>query len=996
MRYRKLSPTGDYTFGQQQANFWTNVPDGVAQAVSTRLKLWRGQWFLDTTEGTDWQGKVLGNRTALTRDVELQQRVLSTPGATQINNYSSSFDPNTRDFAASFQLDTQYGTYAGQQTGYITPSSIAQPQPPAKPTSIVVTTLSDTSVSVTWTPYVVPAYVPPPAPTRALIAGQGTVHADSQIIPGVPSGTSQILGTASVTAHAQVIANASARISGQGSVTGKAVQKATARATISGAGSMTVQTQTTATGVQAIPANTFLNSTGIGVHIDQGFGATGATSYYIPELQYTGLRNFRSGVGQLSTVQIVCSETGAKAMINCHGTDIPSTVTFLKTLAQAGQLVALEGPNELNNFPITYNGQQGGGSGSWLPAAQYQRDLYAAKAGDSVLHAYPLFAAGEPGAQTTNSGLQWLTTPNPSGNAGLPDWIGDGVQLADYAEVHNYVSSNQNVYVDNQAWSAADGTGGGLAFDTIQGNFTGTTWLKGYACAPASESNTIPRVTTETGWDSSAPVTGNSTQLQGKMLVKTLLAQFKRGWAYTFIYEMIDAEGSSQNQGLYTANPTRAAKPAATYIHNLTTILADTLDFAAGKLNYSIPSQPSTVHDLLLQKASGRFYLVIWGESVSGSNTITVNLGQSFNSVNVYDTTVGTSPTATNTNVSSVSLTVSDHALIVEAFNSNNQSVSDGSTYVVPMQAKALYYLPSPPIVGAVAAAANLYDVKIIEPSTDGGVSNVFVSVSDTASMRGSLGHPVLCYHDIGACEPDRYYFASIQAAGVCSTTADQWGEFPVRFWDPAWYAVLQGYIDKAIAAGFDGMYYDVIDNWQNAFVGGATSTNAQHMIQLLYDMRQYAHVTKGKPSFRFWVNGGEELMDYGSFPTIGSYINNVDGFLKEEVLYHSTNNTTVRAYNTSNRNAEYAYFDQATAAGKPVCLVEYVGNGSGTGTTCTGSNNQQVSVYPVVTGGSPNIATAIADVKNTCATKNYGHFIAYANYPNPPLDFVNVAENAT
>jgi hypothetical protein len=420
----------------------------------------------------------------------------------------------------------------------------------------------------------------------------------------------------------------------------------------------------TQTGVQALTANSFLNSTGIGTHIDQGFGATGSTSYYIPEIQYTGFRNFRTGVGNLSTVQAVCSATGAKAMINCHATDIPSTVTFLRTLASAGQLLALEGINEANNFPITYNGATGGGSGDWLPVAQYMRDLYAAKAGDSVLQAYQLFAATEPGAQSTNAGLQWLTTPTGSGTQ-----IGDNVKLADYANVHNYVSSNQLIHVDNQAWSAADGTGGGLAFDTIQGNFTGTTWLKGYTAAPTSQSNTIPRVTTETGWDGSdSNVPNNSLAVQGKMLTNCLLAQFKRGWAYTFIYEMIDAEASSQNQGLYTANPTRAAKPAADYVHNLTTILADTTEFTTNKLDYSIPSQPSTVHDLLLQKASGRFELVVWGESVSATNPITVNFGRIFANVNVYDITVGTSPVSSFSNTGSVNLTMTDHALIIELY----------------------------------------------------------------------------------------------------------------------------------------------------------------------------------------------------------------------------------------------------------------------------------------------------------------------------------------
>lgn len=155
MRYRKLSPTGDYTFGQQQADFWINVPDGVAQAVSTRLQLRLGEWFLDTSQGTDWAGKILGVRTALTRDVEIRQRVLNTPGVTQIDNYSSSLNPNTRAFSASFQLETQFGNYIGQQPSYAptTPGGAAPPEPPV---SVTINQLSDTSVQVSWSVYQVP------------------------------------------------------------------------------------------------------------------------------------------------------------------------------------------------------------------------------------------------------------------------------------------------------------------------------------------------------------------------------------------------------------------------------------------------------------------------------------------------------------------------------------------------------------------------------------------------------------------------------------------------------------------------------------------------------------------------------------------------------------------------------------------------------------------------------------------------------------------------
>jgi hypothetical protein len=173
----------------------------------------------------------------------------------------------------------------------------------------------------------------------------------------------------------------------------------------------------------------------------------------------------------------------------------------------------------------------------------------------------------------------------------------------------------------------------------------------------------VPKVTTETGWDSVANPGGE--RVQGIVLVNTFLSQFARGFRYTFIYELVDGQGSIGNQGLFNADFT--AKDAATYIHNLTTILADSGALASpGQLNYSIPSEPATVHDLLLQKSNGAFELAVWGEQVSGTNAVTVNLGGTHGTVNVYDVTSGTTATQALTGVSSVPLVLSDHAMIVE------------------------------------------------------------------------------------------------------------------------------------------------------------------------------------------------------------------------------------------------------------------------------------------------------------------------------------------
>jgi hypothetical protein len=73
------------------------------------------------------------------------------------------------------------------------------------------------------------------------------------------------------------------------------------------------------------------------------------------------------------------------------------------------------------------------------------------------------------------------------------------------------------------------------------------------------------------------------------------------------------------------------------------------------------------VHDLLLQKSDGTFALVLWGERFAGgSDKITVNLGASYATVNVYDPTVGTSPRQTLTDTPSVTLTLTNHPVVLE------------------------------------------------------------------------------------------------------------------------------------------------------------------------------------------------------------------------------------------------------------------------------------------------------------------------------------------
>jgi hypothetical protein len=409
------------------------------------------------------------------------------------------------------------------------------------------------------------------------------------------------------------------------------------------------------TGVKAVSAYDFLNSVSVNTHISQGIDQPAQVS---SALLYAGFRNIRDDGQRLSSLIDVYKATGAKvALIGCAG-DVSCAVSRAETLAAAGALLAVEGPNEPNNFPVTYGGKTSGFKTTFLPVAWFQRDLYTAVKASPKLAGIPVFASSEAGgAEPDNAGLQYLTIP-----AGAGTLMPDGTKYADFANTHNYVLANGfTAVVNNNAWGASapgapEGPWDGPYYEY------GRTWHKGFTGYSNSQLETLPKVSTETGWFTSG-TNAISEDQQGKLFLNLYLAAYKRGWKYTFIYMLRD-DPVQGYWGLFRTD--YSPKLSAKYLHNLTTILADTISVTPGSLNYSIPSQPATVHDLLIQKSDGTFELAVWNERTSGSDTVTVNLGRTFALAAVYDPTRGTASVSAFNNVSSVQLTLSDHPVIIE------------------------------------------------------------------------------------------------------------------------------------------------------------------------------------------------------------------------------------------------------------------------------------------------------------------------------------------
>jgi hypothetical protein len=425
--------------------------------------------------------------------------------------------------------------------------------------------------------------------------------------------------------------------------------------------------------VSPVRANDFLNSLGACTHIIQGIDTPGQV---IAALQYSGLRNIRDDAthdpAMHANLCAIHTTTGAMVdelpIVDSDPKNIQESLTQYEALAACGAILDVEGPNEPNNFNFTYLGNTCSTSGSFGACARYQAALYQAVKADPKLAGVPVWSMTEPAAEPDNQGLQFLTIP-----IGADTVMPGGTIFADVANLHNYVQGNgQTAIADNQAWYAESNAFAQGPWDGLDGEFIGLTWSKGFPSAPLSAGPNMPKVTTETGW----PSTNITQDQQGKLLVNLFLSAVKENWSHTFIYLMFDEPSAgSGGYGLFAAEPslnttTATPKLSGTYIHNMTTILHDTTSaFTPVAFKYSIPGEPATVHDLLIQKSDGIYELAVWGDQVIGKSAtviVTTNLGTTIPTVNVYDVTSGTTPIQVLHNVNSIPLTMTDHAFFIE------------------------------------------------------------------------------------------------------------------------------------------------------------------------------------------------------------------------------------------------------------------------------------------------------------------------------------------
>jgi len=82
----------------------------VRQHLAIKLKLWVGEWFLDTEFGTPYLSDILGKQISLAGSVAaLKKSILDVDGAQSITRFEFDFNRSARNLDVNFDVQTPYG-----------------------------------------------------------------------------------------------------------------------------------------------------------------------------------------------------------------------------------------------------------------------------------------------------------------------------------------------------------------------------------------------------------------------------------------------------------------------------------------------------------------------------------------------------------------------------------------------------------------------------------------------------------------------------------------------------------------------------------------------------------------------------------------------------------------------------------------------------------------------------------------------------------------------
>jgi hypothetical protein len=395
----------------------------------------------------------------------------------------------------------------------------------------------------------------------------------------------------------------------------------------------------------------------VNTHMTYVDGAYASQDNVLQDLKFLGISHIRDGLPGTDSPPQLQGRDALRRLIqdNIHLNIFfssgwtPTSVAWLRMLEaqMPGAIASVEGYNEINNFPPTFEGQAG-------PAAAKagQKAVYDAIKSDPVLNHVPVIDM---------TGFEMIRDPRFS----------YGTTLAGYADVMNV-----HIYPQNGSQPEA--------------------WV-----TPARPENyknlgaELPKVMTEFGY-SSKPESkwgfiGVDERTQAKGILNGLFDAARSGYGRVYLYELLDEKPDPDMKdlefhfGLFTFS--NQPKPAANAIRHVTTILARRNGVGSGskdrsddvgsiKVNTDEPADPTPVRSLVLTREDGSRIVAVWRETPIWDRATgrplevpairgNISFGATCGAIRVYDPLASSDPGPTSSG-SSLSLPIMDHVQLVE------------------------------------------------------------------------------------------------------------------------------------------------------------------------------------------------------------------------------------------------------------------------------------------------------------------------------------------
>ncbi|MDA0232183.1 MAG: endo alpha-1,4 polygalactosaminidase [Chloroflexi bacterium] len=215
--------------------------------------------------------------------------------------------------------------------------------------------------------------------------------------------------------------------------------------------------------------------------------------------------------------------------------------------------------------------------------------------------------------------------------------------------------------------------------------------------------------------------------------------------------------------------------------------------------------------------------------------------------------------------------------------------------------------------------------IAVIDYSQDGAADTEFTA-QQISSLRARMTGDalVISYMSIGEAEDYRYYWQDAWNSGRSARPGwldaenPNWaGNYKVRYWEPDWQAQIFGspdsYLDKIIAAGFDGVYLDIIDAYDYFAERGRASAEDE-MVRFVSAISEYAKAKR--PGFMIFPQNAPEL------GARADYMSVVDGIGMDGMYFGwDEPNKATNAADTEWLEEQLARF---VDAGKTVLAVDY------------------------------------------------------------------------